>query len=374
MLLSLNIKRKPIYTTVTLVVCLIILYNYSDFLSSFFANASEVSKQNSCFSTADSTRILSVNDDENFKAVTLRQNHLLVLQLASNPGTGYSWQLVKNNPKQLELLENPTLEPPNQSASNDTVYHVFRFQVQSGENSILRLEYPQRQETNSLSTKSYRLNLLTSNSSTTVIATDFDKDQEVTVAKDDIFVVRLRTNPASGYGWQIVSNNPNQLKLLDDPISEDENQTAPGKNAEQVFRFQVASEGTSILELQYGRSQETTPKKTYRISVQTLEKSQVVKLTESHNNRSVRLIPGNTLIVRLNSNPDRGQSWQVIQNDTNKLKPLGSPVLQQTGSQYKNFCFQAQSTGTSTLEFYYSRPWERNQPPLNIYRLNDQIP
>ena len=374
MLLSLNIKRKQIHTTVTLVVCLIILYNYSDFVSSFFASASEVSKQNYCSSTAESTRIVSVNDENNSQAVTLRQNHLLMVQLASNPSTGYSWQLVKNNPKQLELLETPTLEAPNESISNDTVYQVFRFQVQSGASSVLQLEYPQGQETNSLSTKSYRLNVLMSKYSTTVTATDFDNNQEVTVAKDDIFIVRLKTNPASGYNWQIVSNNPNQLKLLDNSISEDENQTALGNNAYQVFRFQVASEGTSILELQYEGPQETTPKETYRISVQTLEESQVVKLTESDNNRSVRLISGNTLIVRLNANPDRGQSWQVIQNDANKLKPLGSPVLQQTGSQYKNFCFQAQSSGTSTLEFYYSRPWERNQPPLNIYRLNVQIP
>ena len=113
MLLSLNIKRKQIHTTVTLVVCLIILYNYSDFVSSFFASASEVSKQNYCTSTAESTRIVSVNDENNSQAVTLRQNHLLMVQLASNPSTGYSWQLVKNNPKQLEtIFVGPVLFPP----------------------------------------------------------------------------------------------------------------------------------------------------------------------------------------------------------------------------------------------------------------------
>ncbi|NEO58307.1 MAG: protease inhibitor I42 family protein [Okeania sp. SIO3B5] len=374
MLLSLKIERKQIYTILTIVVFMIILHNYSDFVSSFFADASEVSTQDSCSSTVGSTKIISVSDENNSEAVTLKQNHLLMVQLASNPGTGYGWQLVQNNPEQLKLLENPTLEPPNQSIQNDSVYQVFRFQVQSGASSILELQYPQEQGTNNLSTKSYRLNILMSNSSATITATDFDNNQEIRVAKDDIFVVRLRTNPASGYSWQIVSNNPNQLKLLDNSISGDGNQTAPGGSAYQVFRFQVASEGTSVLELQYRRPEETTPKETYRIGVQILEQTEVVRLTESDNNKEVRLIPGNTLIVRLDANPDSGQSWQVIQNDANKLKPLGSPVLQQTGTQYKNFCFQAQSAGTSTLEFHYSRPWERNQPPLNIYRLNVKIP
>ena len=377
MLLSLNIKIKQIYTILTIVVLMIIVHNYSDFLSSFFVNASEIGTQDFCSSTVGSTKIVSVSDENNSQAVTLIQNNLLMVQLASNPGTGYGWQLVKNNSEQLKLLESPTLEPPNQSTLNESLYQVFRFQVQSGASSILELQYLQVQGTNNLSTKSYRLNLLMSDSSTTITATDFDNNQEVRVAKDDIFVVRLKTNPTSGYSWQIVNNNPNQLKLLDNyisSISEDENETTLGGDAYQLFRFHVASEGTSVLELEYGRPEESTPKETYWISVQTLEQSQVVKLTESDNNKEVRVIPGNTLMVRLDANPDSDQSWQIIQNNANTLKPLGYPVLEQTGSQYENFCFQVQSAGNSTLEFHYRRSWERNKPPINIYRLNVQIP
>lgn len=350
-----------------------ILQSCNYFSSGFQTNASEVNTPNPCPSTANSSNTLSVSDDNNAEIVTLEPGNTLAVRLSSSPGTGYNWQLVQNNTNRLELLGNPTLDPPPQSVASGSIYQVFPFQAQSATNSILELQSRQTGETNNSQATSYRLNLLMSDSPTTVTATALDNNGEVKAAKGDTLVVRLKTNPAAGYAWEAIGNEQNQLQLLDNSIVEEQSQTDLGGATYQVFRFEVKSEGTNILELQYGRSGETTPKETYRIAVQTLEPSQIVRLTESDNNKEVRVIPGNTLILRLRADPDAGQSWQVVQNNVEELKPLENPLLEGTGNQYNNFCFQAKSAGSSTLEFHYSRPWEKDRPPLNVYRLNVQI-
>ncbi len=373
MLLSVKFKRQRIYIVVMMATVMTILQSCNYFSSGFQTNASEVNAPNPCPSTANSSKTLSVSDENHAQILTLEPGNTLAVRLSSSPGTGYGWQLVKNNTNRLELLGNPTLDPPTESVANGSIYQVFPFLAQSATSSILELQYRQGAETNSSQVKSYRLNLLMSDSPTTVTATALDNNGEVRVARGDTFVVRLKTNSAAGYAWQIVSNDPNQLKLLDNSIVEEQSQTELGGATYQVFRFEVASEGTNVLELQYGRSGETTPEETYRIGVQTLEPSQIVRLTESDNNKEVRVIPGNTLIFRLRADPDAGQSWQVIQNNVEELQPLENPLLEGAGNQYNNFCFQAKSAGSSTLEFHYSRPWEKDRPPLNIYRLNVQI-
>jgi len=374
MLLSVQLKRKRIYIVVIMATVMTVLQSCNYFSSGFQTNASEVKTENPCPSTANSSNTLSVSDDNNAEIVTLEPGNTLAVRLSSNPGTGYSWQLAKNNTNLLEILGNPTLEPlPTESAANGSIYQVFPFVAQTATSSVLELQYGQGGETNASSVKTYRLNLTASDSPTTVTATEADNNGEVTAAPGDILVVRLKTNPGAGYSWQAIGNDPNKLKPLDNSIVEEQSQTELGGATYQVFRFEVKSEGTSILELQYEGSGETTPKETYRIAVRTLEETQTVRLTESDNNKEVRVIPGNTLILRLRADPDAGQTWQVVQNNVEELQPLENPLLEGTGNQYNNFCFQAKSAGSSTLEFHYSRPWEKDRPPLNIYRLNVQI-
>ena len=339
------------------------------------AIASEKIAQTACLSNASNSMLISKNDENNGQVVMLNRGNSLQVSLASNPGTGYGWQLVANNTSQLKLLGNPVLEPPTNQNLNSLIYQVFRFQVQSAGVNVLELQYKRHTQSNQPPEKTYKLNMVMSNEPANLTVTDSDNNREVSAAKGDILSVRLPTNFSTGYGWEVTANNPNQLKLVGSPSRENLKESQPGKQEYQVFRFQVQSTGSSVLELQYRRTGITnsSPEKTYRIQVQTVNKSTLLRLTEADNGKEVRVATGSTLIVRLLTNPSTGFSWQVAQNNPDKLKPLGNPVLEQTGNQYKVFCFQGYSVGSSILEFHYLRPWERNQPPLNVYRLNVQI-
>ncbi len=335
---------------------------------------SQSNTQTACGSTENASATISMTDENNGQIVTLKTGQLLLVRLASNPGTGYGWQLAENNTNQLKLLANPVLEPATNSQQNSTIYQVFHFQVKSPGSSVLELQNQSIGQNNTPSNKTYRLNVQMSSSPVSVGVNDSDNNKEVSVNSGDILVVRLATNPATGYSWQLAGNSSNQLKLLGSSI-EKPTESKPGSTAYQVLRFQVKSAGSSLLELQYKpqRLNNSLPEKSYRLHVQANTKNGLIRLTDSDNNSQVRATVGNTLIVRLALAPGSNHTWQVVKNNSEKLASLGNPVLEQTGNQYKVFCFQGQSMGSSVLEFHYYRPWEKKQPPLNAYRLNVQI-
>jgi len=354
--------------------CLIIILQGCKFSSSNIkASASQAIAQDNCNST-DHTMII-LTDENNGQGVTLNKGNRLQVRLASNPGTGYGWQLVNNNEKLLQPVGNPVLEPPPNSQIGNAISQIFRFQAESVGTNILELHYQRPGQTNRTPEKIYRLTVQMLNHPVMTRVTESDNNREVRLATGDTLQVRLPTNSSAGYGWQVIANHPEELKLLGNPIIEKVTDSQLGSNEYQVFRFQVQSAGSSLLELQYRRGGQTTnpPEKTYRIYTQTLTEDALIRLTESDNDAEIRVIPGNTLIIRLGTNPSTGYIWQVAQNNAELLMPLGNPVLEQMGTQHQIFCFQGQSLGSSILEFQYRRPWEKNQPPLNVYRLNVQI-
>ena len=374
-LLLRTINGKEAAMAIIVATCLMIILQGCKFPpSKIEASASPASNQNDCNSSTDAARII-LTDENNGQGVTLNQGKTLQVRLASNPTTGYGWQLVKNNENILQPVGNPVLEPPQNSPSVNTINQVFRFEAKSVETNILELHYQEPAQANRTPKNIYRLTVQMLNDSVMTRVTESDNDREVRLATGDTLQVRLPTNSSAGYGWKIITNNPDELKPLGNPILENLTDSQLGSNEYQVFRFQVQSAGASVLELQYRREGETAnpPENTYRIYTQTLTEDALIRLTESDNDAEIRAIPGNTLIIRLGTNPSNEYVWQVAQNNAELLMPLGSPVLEQMGTQDQVFCFEGQSVGSSVLEFQYRRPWEKNQPPLNIYRLNVQI-
>lgn len=336
--------------------------------------AAEANTNTVCNSSSNTSTSVSMTDENNGQIVTLKKSQILFVQLASNPGTGYGWQLAESNKNQLKLLKNPVLEPAINPQPNSTIYQVFHFQVKSAGSSVLELLNQPRGQTNAPSNQTYRLNVQMSSTPVSVGVNDSNNNKEVNLNSGDILVVRLATNPATGYSWKLPANSQNKLKLLESYV-EKPTESKPGSTAYQVLRFQVNSAGSSWLELQYKpqRANNSLPEKTYRIYVRTNTNNGFIRLTDSDNDRQIRATVGNILIVRLGTGIGNDYSWQVVKNSSEKLAPLGKPVLEQTGNQYKVFCFQGQSLGSSILEFHYNRPWEKEQPPLNTYRLNVQI-
>ena len=105
--------------------------------------------------------------------------------------------------------------------------------------------------------------------SKTVTVTDKEKNTKVTLAPDDLLVVRLEAPMGEGFQWQITQNNKDQLKSVKAPPDK-LGKSPPSKVELQVFYFKAITAGTSDLELEYKRSadKDAKPVKTYKITVQ----------------------------------------------------------------------------------------------------------
>jgi len=103
-----------------------------------------------------------------------------------------------------------------------------------------------------------------------VTINDSKNNSQIFIKKGNIFIVKLLTNPGTGYSWQIIKNNPDQLKPLGDSILEPLESEAPGASENQVFRFSAQKSGSTMLELHYLRPWEKNipPLKTYQINLQ----------------------------------------------------------------------------------------------------------
>ena len=104
-----------------------------------------------------------------------------------------------------------------------------------------------------------------------------------------------------------------------------------------------------------------------------------VNVNNTNNHSQITIQKDTILIVKLLANPGTGYSWQIIKNDSDKLKPLGYPVLEPFkteapgASENQVFRFLAQNPGSTGLELHYVRSWERNTPPAETYQIEVQI-
>jgi inhibitor of cysteine peptidase len=104
-----------------------------------------------------------------------------------------------------------------------------------------------------------------------------------------------------------------------------------------------------------------------------------VALTEQDNNREINLGKGATLTIRLEAQLGTGYSWQTAKYEAEVLKPVGKPAIEKSetkkvgGVEHQIFRFRALKAGSSVLELHYVRPWQKDVPPLRIFRVTVQV-
>lgn len=98
--------------------------------------------------------------------------------------------------------------------------------------------------------------------------------------------------------------------------------------------------------------------------------------TAADNESEIRLRTGETLTVRLESNPTTGYSWQVMEFDNSVLRQDGDPEYKpspgsdgQVGAGgEETLRFKALGPGKTRLTLGYMRPWE-DLPPIETFTI-----
>ena len=100
----------------------------------------------------------------------------------------------------------------------------------------------------------------------------------------------------------------------------------------------------------------------------------IIPLTEADSGRSIDMRVGETLDLRLPSNPTTGFQWEIETLDQTILRPDGEPAYaadnQAVGSGGEmSWHFVAQKAGQTKLRLICHRAFEPDVPPVQIFEV-----
>lgn len=99
-----------------------------------------------------------------------------------------------------------------------------------------------------------------------------------------------------------------------------------------------------------------------------------LELDLKDNGSTVNLSVGDQLTIVLEGNPTTGYLWELGSEVDGIIKLLGEPDyeadsdLSGGGGKY-TFRFEAASSGETRLRLIYHRPFEKDVPPIEVYKL-----
>ena len=100
-----------------------------------------------------------------------------------------------------------------------------------------------------------------------VVVTNKDNGKTTAVVKGNVLVIRLESQPGTGYAWRIGKYEKDNLDFAGETTAQGSD--LPGGIEYQVFRFKTLKAGSASAELEYVRSweQDKPPVKTFKINL-----------------------------------------------------------------------------------------------------------
>ena len=95
-----------------------------------------------------------------------------------------------------------------------------------------------------------------------------------------------------------------------------------------------------------------------------------VLLTADDTGKTVSLVIGQTLVVKLDAQPGTGYRWELDAKSTNLLALSNASqgaASMPGGNETQSLTFIARSAGEGDLTIIYRRPWERGIAPVKTF-------
>jgi predicted secreted protein len=189
-------------------------------------------------------------------------------------------------------------------------------------------------------------------------------------------VVRLCSNPSTGYTWSDPVVEDASVLALVSSTSEPAASPLPGAPGTQSFTFHGLTEGTTEVTSSYDQPWAGGKKGAWTLDLEVTVAGATppppVTVTidcESFDGSTAQTaeanVPvGGTLVVSLCSNPSTGYTWSdpvigdanVVALVSSTSAPAASPLPGAPGTQ--TFTFRPIAAGSTTLAFSYDQPWK----------------
>jgi inhibitor of cysteine peptidase len=199
-------------------------------------------------------KTVTVTDRDNNETVQLNVGDKLAVRLASNPSTGYSWKVGQINQQLLRLTGDPRFEASSSGLLGAPGTEVFEFEARAPGGEALALLYQNPTLRGVQAANTFRLRVVISDPAKpgkTIVLTDADNNESLTVAEGDTVIVRLSSTPSTGYSWSIAENV--DLILQPEGSRYVRGASRPGASGYQEFTFMVVGNGEAPLKMLYQR-------------------------------------------------------------------------------------------------------------------------
>lgn len=228
-------------------------------LKSFFSNVQVQSEVPNIF-----------RDDDNGRTVVLQTGISMSVILKSNPLTGYGWKIKSSDD---EILQQ-TGKAYNSACPSDTDRvgcggeDVWDFRTVGNGMTQLEMIYYRPWEGEASKTKTFILNVYVRSEAPNVF-TDADNGKTVTLPPDSLISIILKSNPSTGYEWELGALDENMLQK----ISSEYNSACPsdtdiaGCGGEEIWDFRILGNGVTQLEMRYKREGEISVAKTFTLNI-----------------------------------------------------------------------------------------------------------
>jgi len=99
-----------------------------------------------------------------------------------------------------------------------------------------------------------------------------------------------------------------------------------------------------------------------------------IQLYQIDSGSVMKMKPGDTVEIVLDTNPTTGYQWKVLPWDTAVIEQIDKPVYKSRSEAIGSggeltFHFKALSTGRTLLEFIYFRAFEKDVPPIKSFKV-----
>ncbi len=162
----------------------------------------------------------------------------------------------------------------------------------------------------------------------TLTVTAADNGGTVQVGAGGDVVLELRSNPSTGYGWQVIANDDSiLLPVYTGFVPDTDLVGSPGL---EKFSFHVMAPGAASLRLVYSRPWETDtpPEQTFAVTVEAVDQAAPtapVTVGSADAGKAIGLLPGQLLHVALEG--DSAGAWIFKGGDPMIVQQLGKWVV-----------------------------------------------
>ena len=322
--------------------------------------------------TADNAMITVVNSDDRATVTLLPGNVLLVALAGAADG---AWQLVQGD----AMVVQPLGEWQQTPDADDAAQAVFQRGFLGVAPGAVDLEFAFVNADGSAAAESFALTVdapaLEPGGSGAVNVNQNDAGGEFALVTGDTLVVRLASNPTTGYDWRVVSTNAALLPAAGEPVYAVSSDLT-GAGGVATFRFLAKAAGEATVQIGEFAPGADDPDTTLDFNVTIVEPAPLtgdtVTAKADDTGKPIDVAAGDWLAVELESNPSTGYLWLVTANDGAVLRLLPESGFEATGDApgaggTQRFVFRALAPGEVELGIGLFPPGE--ELPEQIFDL-----